>query len=157
MTIEQLLALFPGSTKRREIRDALERLKGSGKEETARLTFDAANDAGGDGFAGVDSVAVGVNRGRVTEFTVSYVGATWRSVDEWIDKLSEPLKLPAARRWVVGPSENPNKILKCNGIEIEAAIQGGGASIAIRNIEYVKSGDHHRNPAEEKKRRDFKP
>ncbi len=157
MSTEQLLALFPGSAKRRDLRDALERVKTAGSEETARLSFDAVADASGDSFAGVDSVAVGLNKGRVTEFTVTYVGPTWRNVDEWIARLSESLKLPGARKWVVGPNENPNKILRCNGIEIEAAIQGGGGSITIRNTEYVKGGEHHRNPGEEKKRREFKP
>jgi hypothetical protein len=58
---------------------------------------------------------------------------------------------------VVGPNETPNKVLTCNGIEIEAAIQGGGGSIKIRNTEQVKGGDQGRNPGEEKKRREFKP
>jgi len=154
MTTEQLLALFPGSTRRRDLKDALERARSARGDETARLSFDAA-DASGDSFSGVDSVALSLNKGRVTEFTVSYVGPTWRNVDEWIAKLSESLKLPAARRWVVGPNEAPNKVLKCTGIEIEAAIQGGGGSITIRGAE-PKGGDR-RNPGEEKQRREFKP
>jgi hypothetical protein len=78
MSTEQLLALFPGSAKRRDFRDVLEHVKAAGSEETAHLSFDAAADTSGDGFAGVDSVAVGLNKGRVTEFTVTYVGPTWR-------------------------------------------------------------------------------
>ena len=158
MGTEQLLALFPGSARKRDFKEALERVKAARGEETARLSFDAMTDGAGDSFAGVDSVSVALNRGRVTEFTVSYVGPTWRNVDEWIAKLSESLKLPGVRRWAVGPSENPNKILKCSGIEIEAAIQGGGGSITIRNTELVKGGEHeHLNPGEDGKRKDFKP
>ena len=154
MTTEQLLALFPGSTRRRDFKDALERVKSARSDETARLSFDAV-DASGDTFSGVDSVALGLIRGRVTEFTIIYVGPTWRNVDEWIAKLSESLRLPGARRWAVGPNEAPSKVLKCTGIEIEAAIQGGGGSITIRGAE-PKGGDR-RNPGEEKQRRDFKP
>ena len=156
MTTEQLLALFPGSTRRREIKDALERVKSARSDETARLSFDAAVDATGDSFADVDSVALSLNKGRVTEFTVIYVGPTWRNVDEWIAKLSESLKLPGARRWVVGSNEAPNKVLKCSGIEVEAAIQGGGGSITIRSTEQVKGGDR-KNTGEERQRREFKP
>ena len=153
MNTEQLLALFPGSAKRRETREALERVKAAGSEEIARLSFDPVVDSVGDNFAGVDSVAVGLSGGRVTEFSVTYVGTTWRNVDEWITKLSESLNLPPARKWVVGPNETPNKVLKCNGIEVEAAIQGGGGSITVRGTER----EHRRNPGEEKKRREFKP
>ena len=156
MTTEQLLALFPGSTRRRDLKDALERVNGARSDEIAHLSFDAAVDASGDSFADVDSVALSLNKGRVTEFTVIYVGPTWRNVDEWIAKLSESLKLPGARRWVLGSSEGPNKVLKCSGIEIEAAIQGGGASITIRLTQQVKGGDR-KNTGEEKQRREFKP
>ena len=157
MSTEQVLALFPGSARRRELRDTVERAKTSSSEETTYLSFDAVTDSSGDRLAGIDSVAVGFTKGRVTEFTFTYSGPTWRNVDEWIAKLSESLKLPDVRRWVVGPNETPNKVLSCNGIEIEAAIQGGGGSITIRSIEHVKAGEHHRNPVEERKRREFKP
>ena len=157
MSTEQVLALFPGTNRRRDLADAIERVKGVGSRETAYLSFDSATDFSSDSLAGVDSVAVGISRGRVMAFTIAYVGPTWRNVDEWIARLSESLKLPAGRRWVVGPNETPNKVLSCNGIEIEAAIQGGGGSITIRSIEHVKGGEHHRNPVEERKRREFKP
>ena len=157
MSTEQVLALFPGSNRRRDLTDAIARVKGAGSGETAYLSFDSATDFSSESLAGVDSVAVGVSRGRVMTFTITYVGPTWRNVDEWIAKLSESLKLPGGRRWVVGPNETPNKVLSCNGIEIEAAIQGGGGSITIRSIEHVKAGEHHRNPVEERKRREFKP
>ena len=156
MSSENLVALFPGSTKRRELRDAVDRVKSAGGGETVRLSFDPATDASGDSFAGVSSVSAGLHNGRVTDFTIGYVGPTWRNVDEWIAKLSESLTLPGARKWVVGPSETPNKVLTCNGIEIEAAIQGGGSSIRVRNTEQVKGGERG-NPGEEKKRREFKP
>ncbi|HEV8485266.1 MAG TPA: hypothetical protein VGV87_17110 [Blastocatellia bacterium] len=155
MSTEQLLALFPANARRRDFKDALERVKTASSDETARLSIDPMIDASGDTSAG--AVAVGLTKGRVTDFTISYVGPTWRNVDEWVAKLTESLKLPAGRTWTVGPNENPNKILRCNGIEIEAAIQGGGGSITIRNTEQVKVGEQRRDAGEEKKRREFKP
>lgn len=150
MSTEQLIALFPGGSKRKEIKDALERAK-SLTNETLYLGFDAA-DGSKEQLAGVLSVSAGLYKGRVADFTVTYSG-TWATIDEWVSKLSETLALPGTRDWVVGPSENPNKILKCNGIEIEAALQGGSASLRIRST----GSEQRPNASEEKKHRDFKP
>ena len=110
-----------------------------------------------DQFASVESVSVGLHKGRVTEFTVQYLGAEWNSIDQWIARLSETLKLPGQQDWVVGSSETPNKVLKCAGIEIEAAVQGGGSSISIRNVQYLKEVDDRAKTGAETKRREFKP
>ena len=131
-TTDQLISLFPASTKRKEIRDALEKAKAATTTEAVYMSFDTATDGGKDHFTGIDSVTAGVYRGRVTDFSVLYVG-TWGSIDEWVANLSQMLKLPAVRDWTAGPSENPNKVLRCEGIEIEATIQGGSATIRIRS------------------------
>ena len=157
MSTEQLLALFPGSSKRKEIKDALERAKTSASGEPVYLSFYPAIDASGDRFAGVDSVSVGLYKGRVIDFNLQYVGPTWRNIDEWVGKLSETLNLPGAQEWTVGPYENPNKVLSCSGIQIEALIQGGGGSVRIRNADYLKGAEDRANAGEERKRRDFKP
>lgn len=156
MSLDQLLALFPGGNKRRELRDALAKAKAATGNETVTLAFDPAADGGGERFAGVESVAVGVYQSRVVDFNVLYVGTTWRTIDEWVAKLTEAYKLPDASGWVVGPSESPNKTLRCKGVEIEAAIQGGGSSIRVRNTEYLK-GTEPAQAGEERKRREFKP
>jgi hypothetical protein len=143
VTAEQLLALFPGASKRKEIKDALERAKTS-TNEAVYLGFDPA-DGSKEQFAGVDSISAGLHRSRVADFTVMYGGQIWTSIDEWVSKLSETLGLPGLQYWVPGPSENPNKVLKCSGIEIEAALQGGSASIRIRNTSM------NQRPSEEKK------
>jgi hypothetical protein len=162
MSTEQLLALFPGSAKRwakepKTMRDAREKAMAATSNEPVYLSFDPATDAAKEQFAGVDSVSAGLYSGWVIDFNVLYVGASWRTIDEWVAKLSETFKLPGAQDWVVGPSETPNKVLKCAGIEIEAAIQGGSASIRIRNTEWLKAMEERATAAEEKKRRDVKP
>lgn len=157
MKTEELLALFPGSNKRKEFKEALERVKAATFDETVYLLFDPATDASGDRFAGVDSVSVGLNKGRVVDFYLLYVGTTWRTIDEWIAKLAERLSLPGAQEWVVGPNETPNKILRCRGLEIEATIHGGGGSIRLRNTEILDGTEDRTNTAEEIKRRGFKP
>src|SRR5262245_56779803 len=113
------------------MKDTLAKVKSTTSNETVYLGFDPRTDAAKEQFAGVESVSAGIHRGRVIDFNIDYVGPTWTTVDEWIMKLSETLKLPAVQDWVVGPDETPNKLLKCDGIEIEAALQGGSGSIRI--------------------------
>ncbi len=157
MTVQQLLALFPASGKRKEMADAVERAKSATGSEVVYLLFYPATDGGGEHLAGVDSISVGVYRGQVVDFSVFYVGPTWNTVDEWIEKLAESLGLPRAQGWAAGPGENPNKVLRCKGVEITAGILGGGGSIRVRNTETSTGTADRRDTGEEKKRREFKP
>ena len=156
MSTADLLALVPGSSKRKEMRDALETARAA-SSEVVYLSFDPSTDATGDRFAGVESVGAGIYRGRVADFTVVYGGATWRTIDEWVAKLAESFNLPGGQEWAEGPSENPNKVLRCGGIEIEAAIQGGSSSIKVRNTEPLKDAQERARTDEERRRRTFKP
>ena len=140
MSLQQVLAVFPGSSKRKSLTEAIEKAKSTSNGEPVPVVFEPATDAIGESFAGVESVATTCLKQRLIEFNISYVGITWTSVDQWIAKLSETLGLPGSPDWTAGPSENPNKVLKCQGIEIEASIQGGGASIRIQNTESKKAG-----------------
>jgi len=156
MSTQQLLALFPGITKKKEMKDAIEKAKSATGAEAAYLGFDPATEGDAQQFAGVGSVSAGLYKARVVDFSVQYIGAAW-TVDAWIAKLSETFKLPSAQDWVVGPNEAPNKVLKCDGILIEAAIQGGSATIRVRNTEDLKEIDERTKAAEEKKRQEIKP
>lgn len=155
MSTDQLLALFPASTKRQEIKNALEKAKAP-DSEAVYLSFESA-DGNKDAFDGVAGISVGLYRGHTIDVSVQYVGHDLRNIDEWIAKLSETLKLPSREAWQTGPSENPNKVLHCNGVEIEAAMQGGGGSVRIRNMEYQKFAEEQNRAAEEKKKRAYKP
>jgi len=155
MTAEQVIALFPGSTKNKEMKTALDQARSTTGSDTVFVSFDSSTSANKEKFAEVSSISVGFYKARVKDLNVEYIGPTWTTVDEWVAKLSEAFKLPGVEAWVAGPSENPNKVLKCNGIEIEAATQGGGASIRIRDTEYSRR--EGTNAGEERKRREFKP
>jgi hypothetical protein len=157
MSAEQLLALFPGITKKREMKDAIEKAKSTAGGEAVYFGFDPATDGDAQLFVGVTSVSAAVYKARVVEFTIQYGDATWRNIDEWVTKLSETLVLPGKNDWVTGASESPNKVLRCNGIEIEAGIQGGSASIRVTNTAYIKAMEEQVRAAEENKRRQVKP
>lgn len=157
MSVEQLLALFPGVTKKKEMKDAIEQAKSATGAEAAYLGFDPAVDGDARQFAGVDSVSAGIYKARVVDLSLQYGGATWNNIDQWIARLSETFKLPRAREWVAGPNEAPNKVLRCDGVLIEAAIQGGSASMSIRNSVYIAQAEERAKAAEEKRRQEIKP
>ena len=157
MSLEQLLALFPASSKKKETRDVIEKAKTAANNETVYVAFDPVSEGSSGQFSGVDSVSVGIYKGQVVDFTVLYGGPTWRTIDEWVNKLAETFKLPNAKGWTEGPSENPNRMLKCKTVIIEAEIQGGGGSIRVRDTEHNKEMEKQKEAGEEKKRRDFKP
>jgi len=157
MTLDQVLALFPAAIKRKEAKPVIEKAKAANSGETVYISFDPATDSGKQQFVGVDAVSVGTYKGRVVDFSVQYLGPTWKNIDDWIGKLSEAFNLPLAQEWLAGQNESPNKVLKCGGIEIEGAVQGGSGSIRIRNTEYLKGMDERANAQEERKRRGFKP
>ena len=152
MSVDQVTALFPGSSKRKETKEALAKAKAA--SEIVHVTFEPS-DSGKDQNADVVSFSAGFHKGRVIDLSVQYLGPEWKNVDEWIAKLSETLGLPGVNNWQPGPSETPNKVLRCSGIEIEAAMEGGGGSITIRSTE--NPNDSHDHAREEKKKRDFKP
>lgn len=157
MSLEQLLALFPGNARRKEMKEALLRAKETASDESVSLFFDPAMEANPDRYGGVESISAGIYKGRVVDFTVTYLGPTWRTIDEWVTRLSESFNLPGVQGWAAGPDENPNKILRCGELEIGAAIQGGGGSIRVRNTEYLKGASERARTEEERRRRAFKP
>jgi hypothetical protein len=157
MTTQELLAMFPDSTKRKEIKDALEKSRAPSTDEAVYLTFDPATDSGKSEFADVGSVSAGLHKGKVMDLAVQYVSPPWGTIDEWVAKVSAAFQLPSDQGWKAGSNETPNKVLKCNGIEIEAAIQGGGGSVRLRNTEVFRGIEERAKAAEEKRRRDFKP
>ena len=157
MSIQQFLALFPAITKKKEMKDTIEKLKSATGDEVVTLGFDPVVDGDANSFAGIESVGATFYKGRVMDFSAQYGGSTWGSVDEWVAKLSESFNLPRAQDWMSGPNESPNKILNCDGIQIEAAIQGGSASIRVRNAGYLRESEERARAAEDKKRKDVKP
>jgi hypothetical protein len=157
MNAQQFLALFPGTSKKTEMREAIEKAKSTKHDEATVLAVDPITDGDPHQFAEVVSVATTFYKAKAVSIIIQYSGASWTNIDQWIAKLSESFKLPGARDWVVGPDEAPNKILKCNGILISAAIQGGGSSIELQNTTYLREIEQRARDVEEMKRLQAKP
>jgi hypothetical protein len=161
MTTADLLALFPGSANKREIKEALDQAKTS-PGETAQLVLIPANFQTGERFARVDSVTAYLSRGRLIGFGVAYIGPgsngpVWPSVDEWIAKLAESFNLPGAQGWSTFSEETSGKVLKCSGFDIEASAIGGAGAISIRSTSGSMANENPSSAEQERKRREFKP
>ena len=156
LTTQQLLAFFPGKTETQNINDTLEGARAK-HLETVSLGLDPESQSSKDRFKGIGSLGVTLYRGRVIDFSAAYYGASWTSVNDWIAKLSEAYHLPGPAEWAAGPDETPNKVLKCNGFEVEAAVEGGGGSIRVRDTGYTREIEERANTEAERKRREFKP
>jgi hypothetical protein len=165
MSTEELLALFPGSSYRPEIKQALATAEGYPNYGVVDLTFLPAGyaDAFLRRFAGVRQIDGKLFDGQVAQFRIAYIGREsrpsgplWHNVEEFVSKLSESLALPAARDWQA--NGETSKILKCNGFEIIASIYNeGGGDIMLRNTTYMDVKKGRAAVDEEKQRREFKP
>src|SRR5262249_30231648 len=156
LTTQQLLAFFPGKTETQNINDVLEGARAKGLD-TVPLGLEPESQSSKERFKGVGSLSVTLSKGRVVDFSAAYYGASWTNLNEWITKLAEAYHLPGPPQWAPGPDETPNKVLKCNGFEVEAAIEGGGGSFRVRETAYIREIQDRANAEAEKRRREFKP
>ena len=152
MTPEQAVGLFSSSMKKNEIDEAIAKAKETGMHGMSMLTFPIP-PANGEGASG--SLGVSFKDGRVAIIAAQYLEPAWESVDQWINKLSESLKLPGPKGWTASTSENPGKVLKCNGIQIEAGIMGSGGSVIISTTTGMMHD--HSSSSPDKSRQTFKP
>lgn len=135
MTEQQLLALFPGSREDKTILAELSRAPT--RFGAASILIRPDNYASKADFAGMGSMDIRFLDGRVSGFRVSYNKPEWKTVDEFIAKVSEQLSLPTGDTWepFVG-LDNQLKILKCSGFEINAFMGLKGS-----NVNYLEMRD----------------
>src|SRR5260370_1194102 len=77
MTAEQVIALFPGSAKNKEIKTALDKARSTTGSEIVYISFDPSTSANKEKSAEVGSISVGLYKARVKDLDVEYVGPTW--------------------------------------------------------------------------------
>lgn len=164
MSSEEILALFPESNQRPEIKAALANAESYPSFGVAHLYFQPSMypAAWKDRFAGIDGIAVTLFDDHMSELQVSYAGQNsnprgpfWPDVDRFIAKLSEAYRLPAARDWhQVGEAY---KVLDCNGLNIEARTPGGTGAISLRSTKYLDKSRERAAEMEEKIRKEFRP
>ncbi|HXG64456.1 MAG TPA: hypothetical protein VNO70_05070 [Blastocatellia bacterium] len=151
MTLEEALDQFPG-------------IKESGLSQStdkfglssARILADQYPDK--ERLKGVQFIYLQLFDNRIFSFSVHYAGPEWRGVDEFISRLSGPLKLPAANHWEPYHSSSHQKTLNCQGWKITASTSGSSSSITVFSEAAIdKIVEERREAEKEKKRQAFKP
>jgi hypothetical protein len=117
LTVEQVLAIFPGSSADKEI--VAELAKPANQFGGSTLTIRPERYESKELFAGVQQIGFKFLDGKVASFRVGYSGPQWKHVDEFIEKFSAGSNLPAIGAWeaYVG-LDNQLKTLKCSGFEL---------------------------------------
>ncbi len=93
---------------------------------------------------------------RVTSFHIGYRGPEWNSVDQFVAKLSETLRLPNAS-WE--PPAGSQQSLKCDGFVVDAhvATEGFQNWVRVQDTSVNRVVSDRRQQAKDKERQAFKP
>jgi hypothetical protein len=157
MSVAEVLRLFPGSSNVPEIRSALSRADG----RIGVVRFDVYPDRypSKAKFEGIGQLVFQFLDNHLSSYYVGYNGPEWKSVDEFISKVSESLNLPSAQDW-----ERSNvasmKTLKCAGFDISTFIGGTGGNsnyVQVRSLVADQVLRDRQAELKEKARREFKP
>lgn len=156
MTAEQLLALFPDEYNRRRINEAIDWSKRPKSYGVGRFDLGSFTQVPDPKFAGVNYITVEMLDERVTSFHISYRGPEWNSVDQFVAKLSETLRLPTAS-WE--PPAGSQQSLKCDGFVVDAFVSSESLQNGVRVQDTSVNGvvSERRQTAKDKERQAFKP
>jgi len=135
MTLEQVLALFPGSKEDSEVRAELARP--ASPVGMSSLSINPQKYESKGNFTRIKQFSLTLLDGRVATFNAGYNGPKWKDVDEFVTKFAEERNLPAADAWepYVG-LDTQLKSLKCDGFEVSVFAGGEGG-----NLNYVQAKD----------------
>lgn len=153
MTVEQMLALFPGSREDNDIRATLSRPANA--FGVTNFIIRPEKYASKAKFAGISQINVALLDGRISNFYVGYNETEWKHVDEFVTKFSRGTSLPAPDAWeaYVG-MDNQLKTLKCKNFEISIFAGGTGTKVnyvKMHDVEALKKLKERRTKARETK------
>jgi hypothetical protein len=160
MKLDEVLGLFPGSREDPGIRSALS--QADKQFGMAMFGVDPNRDAYKEKLEGISRLGFQFLDNRLTSLYVGYNGPEWKSIDEFISRLSESLNLPGPKDWDASNIININglKTLRCEGFEITASIGGTGGnsnSVHIHSLIAEQIVRDRREEVKEKARKEFKP
>ncbi len=156
MPVAQLLDLFPEDSNRRSITDAIKESKRVDKFGLARFDLRPDNQVANPRLAGVNSITVEMIDERVTAFHVAYAGPEWKSVDQFVAKLSDSLRLPGSSWESTSESQQS---LNCDGFRVQAFAPEGSiqSSVLVQDTSAHRVVEDRRETAKEKVRQAFRP
>jgi hypothetical protein len=151
MTVEEILALFPGSKEDAELRSVLSRPPGPLRNATFPITpakYRSAAD-----FKDISRITFTLLDERLSNFTVSYNGPEWPHVDKFVEHFVADKDLPKADQWepYVG-METQMKTLTCDGFSIRIFHGGEGGNlnyVLVTDVEAEKKLRERRKKARE--------
>ena len=151
MTIDEVLAAFPGSKEDPEVRAYLSRPPTQfGATEFAIKPEKYENKAE---FSNINRITFSLLDGRVSLVSLHYNGPAWEHVDKFIEKVAGEVNLPAVQHWdaYVG-QDNQLKTLTCTdfSVRVNAAGEGGNLNyVAMKDLEAEKKLRERRKKARE--------
>jgi hypothetical protein len=162
MKIDDVLAMFPGSAEKDEIKSAIAKADGYPNFGIVSIYVRPREYSTKDRFAGIADFRFVFFDGRVDQYEVQYDsppgGPAWRRVDDWVAKLVDAFGLPAATDWTVDQNLSWQKNLKCDGFQLQASILNFRGNLTVSTLDPPYQKQQERLAAfEEKIRRDFKP
>jgi hypothetical protein len=132
MTVEQVLARFPGSSDDKII--AGDRARAAEKLRAGAFTILPEKYSTKAEFPGIGQLIFKYIDGRIYGLRVGYNGMAWKSVDEFIAKFSADSKLSTASSWEASPGmETQQKALKCSDLEITVFASSGVNYVELRD------------------------
>ena len=162
MKIDDVLALFPGSAEKDEIKSTIAKADGYPNFGIVSIFVGPREYSTKDRFAGIADFRFVFFDGRVNQYEVEYEsppgGPAWRRVDDWVTKLADAFGLPAVTDWTVDQYIPSRKSLKCDGFELRASNLNFRGNLTVSTLDPPYKKQQERQAAfEEKMRREFKP
>jgi hypothetical protein len=151
MTVEEVLAVFPGSKTDAEVTSAISRPPSA--VGTSSFVIRPMKYPNQPEFAAVSQIAFTLLDGRVSNFTVNYSSPQYAHIDKFIEVIIRGTSLPAADRWqpYAGLDEQM-KTLTCTDFSVRAFIGGEGGSqnyVLFQDLEADKIVKERRKKARE--------
>lgn len=132
MTMEQVVAAFPGCETDKQVRASLN--KPANRYGVKTLVITPWKFSTEKRFEGVNQVALTLLDGQVASFSVYYNSPTWTNVNDFVSKFSQEKGLPGADSWDArSGADNQMKTLKCRDFEIN--LFAGGENISTNYVQ----------------------
>lgn len=162
MSVEDLLALFPGSASEDGIRLSVSKADNYPNFGVVGIDIIPNRYTSKERFAGIGYFNFVFLDGRVAQYQVDYNGApngpTWRHIDDFIAKIAEAFHLPAASNWVPHEYNSSTKDLKCDGFQMRVSNVNLRGSLTVATLDApFKVREQRLATFEAKARRDFRP
>ena len=157
MASEQLLTRFPEEANRLAITEAIKRSKQVDQYGVGRFDLRADSKTVNPRLTGVNYITVELFDERVTSFHISYAGPEWKTIGQFVAKLSEAFGLPNDAAWE--QVDESRESLKCHGFVVDVcAIRGAGENwVRLQDASAPRLVKDRREAAKEKERQTFKP